>query len=572
MINKSPELIVELANSHSGNYVLLKKTIESYFKINYENKSIKLQIFKYDKIADKSFSYYKIYQKLFFKESKWLKLIDYIHSRKGKIYLDIYDSFGITVLKKKLKYIKGIKIQFSSIIDISLITKLNFIKKENIDIIINITTFSKSEIEKIYEEYSKLSRNIILQFGHQSYPTTFEKSGFNKVVYLKKHYPKISFAEHFDYRSDLSKYFIQLSKFYKIDIIEKHLLFDRNNSTYDYQSALNFIEFNNCINESKKNILDLKKIKFFKNKYKNTKNFSFTGENKLRDTFLGQFYQKKDKIDKILSDTDFIFRRTDKPFLLKKKVDFKNNFYFKKKNTSSLKLVKKLKIGTIIIARSNSFRFKNKIFKKIGDKEMLSLCIENTKKISSLDTVIVATTNSKKDKKISKITKKNNVKIFYGSENNVMKRCLDAAKKHKLDVIVRVTGDCPFISHEVMDFMLKNHFKKNSDFTVPLKATIGTAGEIINSSSLDVLNKILNKKKTLIKFSEYFKFFFKHPRYAFKYNEIILPKKLVTKFRLTVDYNSDLLMFRKVFNILKAKKKKLELSNILKKILILQLH
>ena len=41
-------------------------------------------------------------------------------------------------------------------------------------------------MEGIEFEYSKLSKNVILQFGHQSYPTTFNKSGFNKVIYLKK--------------------------------------------------------------------------------------------------------------------------------------------------------------------------------------------------------------------------------------------------------------------------------------------------------------------------------------------------------------------------------------------------
>jgi len=308
----------------------------------------------------------------------------------------------------------------------------------------------------------------------------------------------------------------------------------------------------------------LNKTKFFKKLDKNSNKFYFSGENKLRESFLGQFYLKKDKKDKILSEKDFIFRRTNKPFLLKKRIDFKSNLYLKKKNTKSLKDIKKLKIGAIIIARSNSSRLKGKIFKKIGNKEMLSLCIENAKKISFLDTIIVATTSSKNDKKISKITKKNNVKIFYGSGNNVLKRYVDAAKKYKLDVIVRITGDCPFISSEVMNLLLWSHLQKNADFTLPSDATLGTAGEIINYNSLSVVNKNAIKQKIQMKYREYFKFFFQNPRFNFKYNEVVLPKKLVTKFRLTVDYNNDLLMFRKVFNALKTKKKEFELSNILK--------
>lgn len=229
---------------------------------------------------------------------------------------------------------------------------------------------------------------------------------------------------------------------------------------------------------------------------------------------------------------------------------------------NNLKDIKKLKIGAIIMARSNSSRLKNKIFKKIGNKNILTLCIENVKKISFLDVIIVATTNSKNDKKIKEITKKNDVEIFYGSEKNVMKRYVDAAKKFKLDVIIRITGDCPLISKEVMDYMLLSHFKKNADFTLPLDVTIGTAGEIINYSSLSALYRKVLKQNVPTKYREYFKFFFKHQRYNFKYNQVVLPKKFVTKFRLTVDYISDLVMMNKLAKELIVKKKEFKISNI----------
>lgn len=130
MKNKSPKLIMEIANSHNGSYNLLKKTIDETFKINYKNKAIKLQIFKFDKIAHRNFNYYNIYKKLFFNKKQWFDLIDYIYLKKEKIYLDIYDDYGIEILKNKIDYIEGIKIQFSHIIDFTLLSKLKFIKKK----------------------------------------------------------------------------------------------------------------------------------------------------------------------------------------------------------------------------------------------------------------------------------------------------------------------------------------------------------------------------------------------------------------------------------------------------------
>ena len=37
----------------------------------------------------------------------------------------------------------------------------------------------------------------------------------------------------------------------------------------------------------------------------------------------------------------------------------------------------------------------------------------------------------------------NKLKYFKGSENNVVSRYLETAKKAKADVIIRVTSDCP---------------------------------------------------------------------------------------------------------------------------------
>ena len=41
MYQNKPEIIFEIANSHNGNYQLLKKTIDQFTKIKTKKKSIK---------------------------------------------------------------------------------------------------------------------------------------------------------------------------------------------------------------------------------------------------------------------------------------------------------------------------------------------------------------------------------------------------------------------------------------------------------------------------------------------------------------------------------------------------
>ena len=51
MNKKNPQIIFEVANSHNGNFELLKKTINDYSKIKYKKKAIKFQIFKAEELA-----------------------------------------------------------------------------------------------------------------------------------------------------------------------------------------------------------------------------------------------------------------------------------------------------------------------------------------------------------------------------------------------------------------------------------------------------------------------------------------------------------------------------------------
>ena len=83
------------------------------------------------------------------------------------------------------------------------------------------------------------------------------------------------------------------------------------------------------------------------------------------------------------------------------------------------------KVTIIIQARQDSTRFKNKILKKINGKEIILYLISRLKKCKKINDIIVAIPNNLRNKNLSNLLKSNNIKIFKGSEKNVLKRYYD---------------------------------------------------------------------------------------------------------------------------------------------------
>ena len=97
-------------------------------------------------------------------------------------------------------------------------------------------------------------------------------------------------------------------------------------------------------------------------------------------------------------------------------------------------MVKKNKTAAIIQARFNSTRLRGKVLKKINGITILEILIKRLKKVKNLDDVIVACSNNIDDVKIISLCKKLRINYFVGSEKNVLKRYLEAAKYYNIRI------------------------------------------------------------------------------------------------------------------------------------------
>lgn len=106
------------------------------------------------------------------------------------------------------------------------------------------------------------------------------------------------------------------------------------------------------------------------------------------------------------------------------------------------------RVGVVTQARTGSTRLPRKVLIEAAGRTMLDHHIDRLV-AAGLD-VYVATTDSPNDDRVAELAAARGVAIFRGSEEDVLSRFAGCARAHHLDVVVRVTADCPLIDGVVV--------------------------------------------------------------------------------------------------------------------------
>ncbi|MFX1277579.1 MAG: cytidylyltransferase domain-containing protein, partial [Promethearchaeota archaeon] len=123
------------------------------------------------------------------------------------------------------------------------------------------------------------------------------------------------------------------------------------------------------------------------------------------------------------------------------------------------------KVGVIVQARMGSTRLPDKVLKLLyEDNTVLDILIKRLKLSKNVDEIIIATTPDNRNHTIINVAKENGVSSFIGDEENVLLRYYSAAKKFNLDIVIRITSDCPFIDPIILDDMISFYLAHNYDY------------------------------------------------------------------------------------------------------------
>lgn len=216
------------------------------------------------------------------------------------------------------------------------------------------------------------------------------------------------------------------------------------------------------------------------------------------------------------------------------------------------------KVGAIVQARMGSSRLPEKVLAHLDKNErVLDLLIKRLKLCKYLDVIIIATTSNIEDISIIKTAKAHNVSYFVGSENNVLKRYHEAAKEFKLDIIIRITSDCPFIDPKILDDMINFYLKNRYDYIKNIaESTNFPRGFDIEIFSFNTLEKVVSLASNKQEKEHVTYFIYNHPEIFKIYNFDIKNLKKFKNLRLTIDEKDDLIMVKEVYKRLKKMGKK----------------
>ena len=123
-----------------------------------------------------------------------------------------------------------------------------------------------------------------------------------------------------------------------------------------------------------------------------------------------------------------------------------------------------MKVLAIIQARMGSTRFPNKVMKLIEGIPMIELLLKRLAKAKEIDQIVVATSTDKCNLPLVDHVRQLGYVCERGSENDVLDRYLQSAKKHNADIVVRITGDCPLIDPSLVDEVVCGFKSTNVDY------------------------------------------------------------------------------------------------------------
>lgn len=211
-----------------------------------------------------------------------------------------------------------------------------------------------------------------------------------------------------------------------------------------------------------------------------------------------------------------------------------------------------------IQARMGSTRLPGKVSKKIMGKDYLLYMYERVRLSKSVDEVQIITSDKEEDNQIAELCERKNIPYFRGSENDLLDRHYQAAKKVNADFVLKIPSDSPLCDYRLVDMMV-NHWLDNQetlDFVTNISPGTFPDGLDIEGCSMPALEKAWKEAEKGYQREHCFPYIWENPN-IFRIKNFTNPVQsehnMFMTHRWTLDYPEDFEFITKVFEHFKDK-------------------
>lgn len=124
---------------------------------------------------------------------------------------------------------------------------------------------------------------------------------------------------------------------------------------------------------------------------------------------------------------------------------------------------RKPRIIASIESRMGSSRFPGKALVDVCGKPATERLVNRLRRAKLLDGIILATSVAPQDDVLERLALNFGLPVHRGSEDDVLRRVVEAQRKMKSEVIVEVTGDCILLDPEIIDLGIRTFLENHCD-------------------------------------------------------------------------------------------------------------
>jgi glutamate-1-semialdehyde 2,1-aminomutase len=147
------------------------------------------------------------------------------------------------------------------------------------------------------------------------------------------------------------------------------------------------------------------------------------------------------------------------------------------------------RVVAVIQARMGSSRLPGKSMMDLAGTPLLNRLISQLKGATSLDEVVIATSENSDDDIIEQYAKEYGVTVVRGSQQDVLSRYVLAADETSAKIIVRLTGDCPLHSPDTVDEVVDAFLKADVDYASNTNLYTRPEGQDVEVFTREILDR-----------------------------------------------------------------------------------